>query len=72
MSPADLSALLLEIQAKGKAHATAVKVYTVLHVMFKMAYLAHEIPRNPMDKGARPTPRKDEYARGGGPGPHRG
>ena len=60
VSPADLSALLLEIQAKGKAHATAVKVYTVLHTMFKMAYLADEIPRNPMDKVSRPVPRKDE------------
>lgn len=58
--PADLSALLLEIQAKGKSHATAVKVYTVLHTLFKMAYLADEIPRNPMDKVSRPTPRKDE------------
>ena len=60
VSPADLSALLLEIQAKGKAHATAVKVYTVLHTLFKMAYLADEIPRNPMDKVSRPVPRKDE------------
>ncbi len=60
VSPADLSALLLEIQAAGKSHATAVKVYTVLHTLFKMAYLSDEIPRNPMDKVARPVPRKDE------------
>lgn len=60
VSPADLSALLLEIQAKGKAHATAVKIYTVLHTLFKMAYLADAIPRNPMDKVSRPVPRKDE------------
>lgn len=60
VSPADLSALLLEIQAAGKSHATAVKVYTVLHTLFKMAYLADEIPRNPMDKVSRPVPRKDE------------
>lgn len=59
-SPADLSALLLEIQAKGKSHATVVKVYTVLHTLFKMAYLADEIPHNPMDKVSRPVPRKDE------------
>ena len=58
--PADLSALLLDIQAQGRAHSTAVKVYTVLHTMFKMAYLADTIPRNPMDKVARPVPRKDE------------
>lgn len=58
--PADLSALLLDIQAQGRAHSTAVKVYTVLHTMFKMAYLSDVIPRNPMDKVARPVPRKDE------------
>lgn len=60
VSPADLSALLLDIQAQGRAHSTAVKVYTVLHTMFKMAYLADTIPRNPIDKVARPVPRKDE------------
>ena len=60
VSPADLSALLLDIQAQGRSHSTAVKVYTVLHTMFKMAYLADTIPRNPMDKVARPVPRKDE------------
>lgn len=58
--PADLSALLLDIQAQGRAHATAIKTYTVLHTLFKMAYLSDVIPRNPMDKVARPVPRKDE------------
>lgn len=60
VSPADLSALLLDIQSKGKAHATAVKVYTVLRGLFKMAYLSDVIQRNPMDKVSRPVPRKDE------------
>ena len=60
VSPADLSALLLDIQAQGRSHSTAVKVYTVLHTLFKMAYLSDVIPRNPMDKVARPVPRKDE------------
>lgn len=60
VSPADLSALLLDIQAQGRAHSTAVKVYTVLHTLFKMAYLSDMIPRNPMDKVSRPVPRKDE------------
>lgn len=60
VTPADLSALLLDIQAKGKAHATAVKVYTVLHTLFKMAYLEDMVDRNPMDKVSRPVPRKDE------------
>lgn len=60
VSSADLSALLLDIQTKGKAHATAVKVYTVLRGLFKMAYLSDVIQRNPIDKVSRPVPRKDE------------
>ena len=60
VSSADLSALLLDIQTKGKAHATAVKVYTVLRGLFKMAYLSDVIPKNPMDRVQRPAPRKDE------------
>ena len=60
VSSADLSSLLLSIQAQGRAHATAIKIYTVLHTMFKMAYLSDMIQRNPMDKVSRPVPRKDE------------
>ena len=60
VSPADLSALLLDIQAKGKAHATAVKVYTILHTLFKAAYLGDMVEKNPMDRVSRPVPRKDE------------
>ena len=57
---ADISALLLHIQASGKAHATCVKVYSILNLIFKMAYLSEMIDRNPMDKVERPKPRKDE------------
>ena len=60
VTPADICALLLEIQAKGKAHATVVKIYTILHTLFKMAYMEDMVDRNPMDKVARPVPRKDE------------
>ena len=60
VTAADISALLLSIQAQGKAHATVIKVYTILNGLFKMAYLADIIPRNPMDKVERPRPRKDE------------
>lgn len=60
VSSADLTALLLSMQKSGKAHATAVKVYTILNSLFKMAYMADAIPRNPMDKVARPKPKKDE------------
>ena len=48
------------MQSKSKAHSTVVKAYTILNSLFKMAYLADAIPRNPMDKVARPKPRKGE------------
>jgi len=60
ITPAQISALLLDIQASGKAHGTVVKVYTILHGLFGMAYLGDMIDRNPMDKVERPKPRKDE------------
>lgn len=56
----EISALLLDMQAQGKAHGTVIKVYTILSSLFKAAYMADEIERNPMDKVQRPTPRKDE------------
>ena len=60
ITPANVSALLLLMQSKGKAHSTCVKVYTILHSLFKKAYMEDAIPRNPMDKVERPKPRKDE------------
>ena len=60
ITPAQITALLLDIQADGKAHSTVIKVYTILHSFFKMAYLGDMIDRNPMDKVERPKPRKDE------------
>ena len=60
ITSAQISALLLDMQGKGKAHATVVKVYTILNSLFKMAYLSDMIDRNPMDKVERPKPRKDE------------
>ena len=60
ITPAQITALLLDIQTEGKAHGTVVKVYTILHSFFKMAYLGDMIERNPMDKVERPKPRKDE------------
>lgn len=60
ITPANISALLLSMQSKGKAHATCVKVYTILHSLFKMAYMADVVSPNPMDKVERPKPRKGE------------
>lgn len=61
---AQITKLLLNLQAQGKAHATAVKVYNILNALFKMAYLGDMIDRNPMDKVERPKPRKDEVRSG--------
>lgn len=60
ITPAQITALLLEIQTQGKAHGTVIKIYTILHSFFKMAYLGDMIDHNPMDKVERPKPRKDE------------
>ena len=60
VTSANISALLLDFQATGKAHGSCVKLYTVINLLFKMAYMADVIPRNPMDKVERPRPRKDE------------
>ena len=60
ITAANISALLLDMQAQGKAHATCIKVYTVLKSIFKMAYLSDIIQKNPMDKVERPKQRKDE------------
>lgn len=60
ITSANLSALLLSMQSAGKSHATTVKCYTILHGIFKMAFMTDVIGRNPMDKVERPKPRKDE------------
>ena len=60
ITPANISALLLSMQSQGKAHATCVKVYTILHSLFKMAYMSDVVTVNPMDKVERPRPRKGE------------
>ena len=60
ITSANIEALLLDMQAQGKAIATVVKTYTVLHSLFKMAYSRDVIDRNPMDKVDRPKARKDE------------
>lgn len=60
ITPAQITALLLSIQAEGKAHSTVIKVYTILHGLFKMAYMGDMIDKNPMAKVERPKPRKEE------------
>lgn len=65
ITPAQITALILDIQAEGKAHSTVIKVYTILHSFFKTASLGDMIDRNPMDKVERPKPRKDEVKANG-------
>lgn len=60
ITAANISALLLDMQAQGKAHATCIKVYTVLKSLFKMAYMTDVIEKDPMSKVERPKQRKDE------------
>lgn len=60
ITPANITALLLSMQSAGRANATCVKVYTILHSLFKMAYMGDVITVNPMDKVERPKPRKNE------------
>lgn len=55
-----IAALLLDMQAQGKAHGTVIKVYTILSSLFKRAYMDDVVPANPIDKVERPKPRKDE------------
>lgn len=63
VTQAHISALLLSMQSKGKAHSTCIMVYSILNSLFKMAYMADVITRNPMDKVVRPKPRKGEVQR---------
>ena len=60
VTSADITALLLQKQEEGQSIASVVKLYTVINLLFKMAYLDDTITRNPMDKVQRPRPRKDE------------
>ena len=57
---AQITALLLAYQSTEKALSSCVKVYTVLNLLFKMAYQSDTISKNPMDKVERPRLRKDE------------
>lgn len=55
----EISALLLSAQKKLKV-SSAVKLYCILSLIFKMAYTDDVIDRNPMDKVHRPKAKKEE------------
>ena len=63
VNTAMLRRLLMDFQNRGKSHATCVKLYVVISLLFKMAYEDEAIERNPMDRVHRPKPRKDEGKR---------
>lgn len=60
ITSANITAFLLSIQSNGKSVSTCTKLYTILNLIFKMAYLDDTIQHNPMDRVERPKPRKDE------------
>ena len=60
ITAAQIDALLLSIQAQGKSHGTAVKIYTILLGIFKKARKDGTIQANPMELVDRPKPRKVE------------
>ena len=60
ITAAQIEALLLSIQAQGKSHGTAVKIYTILLGIFKKARKDGTIQANPMELIDRPKSRKDE------------
>ncbi|MBQ9346087.1 MAG: tyrosine-type recombinase/integrase [Oscillibacter sp.] len=60
VTPVQISAILLKMQSEGLAHNTVVRMYALLHVIFKTAYQDEMLEKNPMDRVRRPKPRKDE------------
>ncbi len=59
MKSGDINALLRKHQTAGNSLSTAVKVYTIVRAVMKMAYKDELIDRNPMDKVDRPRKYKD-------------
>lgn len=61
VTPEQITALLLSLQTeKHMKHASCVRVYTLLNLMFKQAYLSRMISPNPMDFVQRPKMPKSE------------
>lgn len=76
--PVDITNFLLALQSKETAklnvggkitdtgkplsYGTIIKHYTVLHSLFRVAYMDAVVEVNPMDRVERPKPRKDDQA----------
>ena len=50
ITPTMISQLLLSLQDEGLAHGTVEKLYVIIRLIFKMAFLGNLIERNPMGK----------------------
>ena len=61
ITPAMINALLLDFQ-KDHSHGSSVKLYNVIHGVFKMAYRDDTVKVDPMGKVDRPKQRKDDKA----------
>lgn len=62
ISAAKINTLLLSLQTEGKSLGSVIKVYTILHSLFAMAYKSDCIEKNPMDKVDRPKASKTTAA----------
>ena len=66
ITSAQITALLNKAQSvpnkhgRTLKHGSVMKLYTILNLLFKMAYMDDTISRNPMDKVQRPKPTKAE------------
>lgn len=58
----NINELLRKYQMSGNSLSTAIKVYTIVRAVMKMAYKDDLIDRNPMDKVDRPRRYKDSSA----------
>ena len=63
ITAAEITSFLLSLQSQGRAASSVTKTYNILHGLFSMAYLSDTIDRNPMDKVAKPLPKKGEAER---------
>lgn len=59
MKSGDINELLRKYQVSGTSLSTAIKVYTIIRAVMKMAYKDELIDRNPMDRVDRPRRYKD-------------
>lgn len=64
VTPAQIADLFTLMSQQGKSHATMVKVYSILNLIFSMAMEREDLDRNPMDKVKRPKAKKDEKPNG--------